>query len=207
MAGIEGRALEIPDGTRVVLDGAAGSLQMNLSDAEVEAILRRQEADRRTPRPGRCQQGRACGHGHRVTVMANIGGVQDAVDGQSRGAEGVGLLRSEFVFLNRTKAPTEDEQATVYADCARALAPGQPLVIRTLDVGGNKPLPYVPIPAEENPFLGIRGVRVGLERPELLRAQCRAIMSAADAGAELHVMFPMIATIQGVARRQAHLGR
>ena len=134
--------------------------------------------------------------GHQVAVVANIGGVEDAQQAMTKGAEGVGLLRSEFVFLGRTTAPTEDEQAQVYADCARALRPGQPLVIRTLDVGGDKPLPYLPIPAEENPFLGIRGVRVGIERPEVLRAQCRAIMRAADAGAQLQVMFPMIATIE-----------
>ncbi|HMS35639.1 MAG TPA: phosphoenolpyruvate--protein phosphotransferase, partial [Arachnia sp.] len=125
----------------------------------------------------------------------NIGGVEDAEKSMTKGAEGVGLLRSEFVFMGRSTAPTEAEQAEVYADCSRALTPGQPLVIRTLDVGGDKPLDYLPIPAEENPFLGVRGVRVGLEKPEVLRTQLRAILAAADAGAELHVMFPMIATI------------
>ncbi len=113
----------------------------------------------------------------------------------TKGAEGVGLLRSEFVFMGRGTAPSEADQAEVYADCAAALNPGQPLVIRTLDVGGDKPLPYLPIPPEENPFLGVRGVRVALEKPEVLRTQCRAILAAADAGAKLHVMFPMIATI------------
>jgi len=112
-----------------------------------------------------------------------------------KGAEGVGLLRSEFVFMGRSTAPSESEQAQIYTDCAKALKPEQPLVIRTLDVGGDKPLAYLPIPAEENPFLGIRGVRVGLEQPEVLRTQIRAILASADAGAKLHVMFPMIATI------------
>ncbi|WP_347348038.1 phosphoenolpyruvate--protein phosphotransferase [Nigerium sp.] len=198
VAGIEGRALDIADGTKVVLDGSKGSLQMNVTDEEIAQIVERQhriaarkaEEESHKDEPAITADG-----GRQVKVVANIGGVQDAQDAQTKGAEGVGLLRSEFVFLGRTKAPTEDEQAQVYADCARALKPGQPLVIRTLDVGGDKPLPYLPIPAEENPFLGIRGVRVGLERPEVLRAQCRAIMKAADVGAELNVMFPMIATI------------
>ncbi len=198
VAGIEGRALDIPDGARVVLDGSKGSLQMNLSDAEIDQILGRQArmAERKAREEEHKDEPAITPDGHQIKVVANIGGVEDAEQAMTKGAEGVGLLRSEFVFLERTKAPTEDEQAQVYGDCARALKPGQPLVIRTLDVGGDKPLPYLPIPAEENPFLGVRGVRVGLERPEVLRAQCRAIMKAAGAGAELNVMFPMIATVQ-----------
>ena len=95
--------------------------------------------------------------GHRVAVVANIGGVDDAVAAMGKGAEGVGLLRSEFVFMGRSTAPSESEQAQIYTDCAKALKPEQPLVIRTLDVGGDKPLAYLPIPAEENPFLGASG--------------------------------------------------
>lgn len=197
VAGIEGRALAIADGTKVVLDGSKGTLQTDVSDAEIEQILARQQrmAARKAREEEQQDQPAITTDGHQVAVVANIGGVEDAREAMTKGAEGVGLLRSEFVFLGRTTAPSEEEQAQVYADCARSLRPGQPLVIRTLDVGGDKPLPYLPIPAEENPFLGIRGVRVGLERPEVLRAQCRAIMKAADAGAELNVMFPMIATI------------
>ena len=198
VAGIEGRALSIADGAKVVLDGSKGTLQTNVSDEEIAQILTRQErmAQRKVAEEARQDDPAITTDGHQVAVVANIGGVEDAQQAMTKGAEGVGLLRSEFVFLGRTTAPTEDEQAQVYADCARALRPGQPLVIRTLDVGGDKPLPYLPIPAEENPFLGIRGVRVGIERPEVLRAQCRAIMRAADAGAQLQVMFPMIATIE-----------
>jgi phosphocarrier protein FPr len=106
----------------------------------------------------------------------------------------VGLLRSEFLFLGRTSAPSENEQTETYAAIAKALGPERPLIIRTLDVGGDKPLPYLPIPDEENPFLGERGVRVGLNRPEILRTQLRAILRAAEHG-KLLVMFPMIATL------------
>lgn len=197
VAGIEPRALDIPNGTRVVIDGAKGTVQMNLTDAQIADIIGRQQriAVKRQADLARADDPATTTDGHTVQVVANIGGLEDAKESLTKGAEGVGLLRSEFVFLGRQSAPTEDEQAKLYADIARAIKPGQPLVIRTLDVGGDKPLPYLPIPAEENPFLGIRGVRVGFDRPEVLRAQCRAILKAADAGARLHVMFPMIATM------------
>lgn len=197
VAGIETRALDVPDGSRVVLDGSAGSLQLNLSNDQVESILERQRklADRKAREEALKDEPAVTPDGHQVAVVANIGGVDDAIAAGGMGAEGVGLLRSEFVFMGRSTAPTEQEQAQVYADCSAALAPGQPLVIRTLDVGGDKPLAYLPIPAEENPFLGIRGVRVGLEQPEVLRTQLRAILAASDKGAKLYVMFPMIATI------------
>ncbi|QXT63768.1 phosphoenolpyruvate--protein phosphotransferase [Tessaracoccus palaemonis] len=197
VAGIEPGALDIVDGSRVVLDGTAGTLRQNLSDTEIDEILARQRrmAERRERELAAKDQPAVTTDGHAVQVVANIGGADDAAQSVTMGGEGVGLLRSEFVFLGRTTAPTEAEQADVYAACAKALRPGDPLVIRTLDVGGDKPLAYVPIPVEENPFLGIRGVRVGLEQPELLRTQLRAILAAAGAGAELHIMFPMIATI------------
>lgn len=198
VAGIENRALEIPEGARVVLDGTAGKLQLNLSDQEISGIEDRQRriAERKAVEDAAKDDPAVTTDGHQVAVVANIGSAADARDAVANGAEGVGLLRSEFVFMERPTAPTEQEQADVYAECSRALKPGQPLVLRTLDVGGDKPLSYLPIPQEENPFLGIRGVRVGLEQPEVLRTQLRAIFAAADAGAELHVMFPMIATIQ-----------
>ena len=167
----------IADGTRVVLDGSKGSLQLNQSDAQIEAIVARQQriAAKKERDLANAGEPATTTDGHRVTVAANIGGLADAEQALTVGAEGVGLLRSEFVFLGRQQAPTEDEQAELYVNIACALQLGQPLVIRTLDVGGDKPLPYLPIPAEENPFLGIRGVRVGFDRSEVLRAQCRAI--------------------------------
>ncbi|NHU86205.1 phosphoenolpyruvate--protein phosphotransferase [Kocuria sp. JC486] len=197
VAGIEARALDIPEGSRVVLDGTAGKLQLNLSDEQISGIEARQQrmAERKAVEDAAKDEPAVTTDGHRVAVVANIGGADDAREAMQHGAEGVGLLRSEFVFMERPTAPTEQEQADVYAECSRALKPGQPLVLRTLDVGGDKPLSYLPIPKEENPFLGLRGVRVGLEQPEVLRTQLRAIFAAAGAGAELHVMFPMIATI------------
>jgi phosphoenolpyruvate-protein phosphotransferase len=198
VAGIEPRALEIADGTRVILDGAKGTLRLNASDTEVERIKGRQ--DRQNQRRGvelaHAQEPATTTDGHRLEVVANIGGLEDARKGVTKGAEGVGLLRSEFIFMDRASAPSEDEQAQIYRDIAGALAPGQPLVIRTLDVGGDKPLSYLPIPREENPFLGQRGIRVGLDRPEILRTQVRAILRAVDAGVRISVMFPMVATLE-----------
>jgi multiphosphoryl transfer protein len=198
VAGIEPRALDLPDGTLVILDGAKGTLRMNVTEDDVARIRRHQErlAARRAEELTHANEPAVTSDGHQVEVVANIGGLEDAQEAMTKGAEGVGLLRSEFVFLGRTKAPTEDEQAEIYTAIAKALTPGQPLVIRTLDVGGDKPLPYLPMAPEENPFLGERGIRVGLDRPEVLRTQVRAILRAADAGAKINVMFPMIATIE-----------
>jgi multiphosphoryl transfer protein len=198
VAGIEPRALDILDGTRVILDGARGTLRLNASDAEVEQIKARRDRQsrRRAVELAHMNEPTDTSDGHHLEVVANIGGLEDAQTAMTKGADGVGLLRSEFVFMGRASAPTEDEQTQIYRDIATSLTPGQPLVIRTLDVGGDKPLSYLPMPREENPFLGERGIRVGLNRPEILRTQVRAILRAADAGARMHVMFPMIATMQ-----------
>ncbi len=198
VAGIEPRALDIPEGTRVILDGAKGTLRQNVTEEEVARIRARQErhAQQRAVELQHADEPATTTDGHHVEVVANIGGLEDAQAAATKGAEGVGLLRSEFVFLDRRTAPTEDEQTQIYTDIAKALKPGQPLVIRTLDVGGDKPLPYLPIGPEENPFLGQRGIRVGLDRPEILRTQIRAILRATEAGAKINVMFPMIATIE-----------
>jgi phosphocarrier protein FPr len=120
--------------------------------------------------------------------------VDEARQAMKFGAEGVGLLRTEFLFLDRAEAPTEEEQFEVYRDIALAMN-GQPVIIRTLDIGGDKPLPYLAVPEEENPFLGQRGIRLCLARPELLRTQLRAILRAARFG-RLRIMFPMITTVE-----------
>ncbi len=205
IAGIENAVLDLEDGTRAVLDGTSGELRTNLSEADLSAVRKRQKRieARKAAEYAKKDEPAVTSDGRRVQVVANIGGVDDAKESQTKGAEGVGLLRSEFVFLGRADAPSEEEQVAIYADCARALAPGQPLVIRTLDVGGDKPLAYLPLGEEDNPFLGLRGVRVGLDRPETLRPQIRAILRTADEGAKLHVMFPMVATISDWRRAKA----
>jgi phosphoenolpyruvate-protein phosphotransferase len=196
VAGIEPRALDVPDGTPVVLDGSAGTLRLNPSTADIARIHEQQERHVRQRHVDQthAHEPAVTLDGHRVEVAANIGGVADAEQAVALGAEGVGLLRSEFLFLHRTSAPTEDEQAAVYTDIARALGPQRRLVIRALDVGGDKPLPYLPIAREDNPFLGARGIRVLLDHPDLLRTQVRAVFRASPAG-RVSLMFPMIATV------------
>jgi phosphocarrier protein FPr len=142
--------------------------------------------------------------GHRLEVVGNIGGLAEAEQVPGLGGEGVGLLRSEFLFLERSTAPNEDEQFETYKAIAQALGPDRPLIIRTLDVGGDKPLIYLPIPKEENPFLGERGLRIGLDRPEILRTQLRAILRAAAFG-KVRVMFPMVGLLSELRDAKAML--
>jgi phosphocarrier protein FPr len=196
VAGVEARALDIPNGTPIILDGSKGTLRINPSEEEIARIreMQKNQAERRAFFLAHAHEPAVTKDGVRMEVVANIGGLDDAEQAVEVGAEGVGLLRSEFLFLGRTSAPSENEQTETYAAIAKALGPDRPLIIRTLDVGGDKPLPYLPIPDEENPFLGERGVRVGLNRPEILRTQLRAILRAAEFG-KLLVMFPMIATL------------
>ncbi len=198
VAGIEPRALELPDGADVILDGSKGQLRINPDPAEIERITlaKQRMAEKKATDLASAMEPAITTDGHHVEVAANIGGLADAEQGMRLGADGVGLLRSEFLYLERTSAPSEDEQTQIYADIARALN-GKPLIIRTLDVGGDKPLTYLPMPREENPFLGIRGVRIGLDRPEILRTQVRAILRASK-GNRLRVMFPMIATLDEI---------
>jgi phosphocarrier protein FPr/phosphocarrier protein len=199
ICGIDEDALQLANGTPVVLDGSRGSLRRNPSAGELEKAherIRRQTAKREDEKLAASKVAMTA-DGHRVEVVANIRNAQEARDAVAAGAEGVGLLRSEFLFDDRDTAPSEDEQAAEYCAVAEALGRERTLVVRTLDVGGDKPLSYLPLPREDNPFLGLRGVRVSLDRPDIFRTQLRAILRAAPIG-NLHVMFPMITTIEEV---------
>ena len=196
VAGIDPRALDIANGARVVLDGDAGTLQLGPTAAEEGEIAKRQAAAarQRTAELAVATEAAVTRDGHRVEVVANIGDEKEARQVPEVGGEGVGLLRTEFLFMERRTAPDEDEQTRAYEAIARALGPDRILVIRTLDVGGDKPLPYMPMATEANPFLGERGVRLSLNRPEPFRAQIRAILRAAKVG-KVAMMFPMISTL------------
>ncbi|MCA9958031.1 MAG: phosphoenolpyruvate--protein phosphotransferase [Anaerolineales bacterium] len=187
--------LALANNTTVILNGRTGTLTIapdaqaiaQAQQAQAEWQQQRETAARTAAEPAITPDG------HRVEVVANVGGVADAKAAMQAGAEGVGLLRTEFLFLDRAAAPTEEEQFTVYRDIAQAMQ-GQPVIVRTLDIGGDKPLPYIEVPPETNPFLGERGIRLCLNRPELLREQVRAILRAAQHG-KLRIMFPMVADI------------
>jgi phosphocarrier protein FPr len=206
IAGIEPAALEIANDTAVVLDASKGSLRLHPSAEEIDRIrqLQARHEMRRGDDIAHALEPAVTTDGKRIEVLANIGGLKDAEQVAELGGEGVGLLRSEFLFMDRPDAPSEDEQAESYTAILHAIGPQSTVIIRTLDVGGDKPLPYLPIPREDNPFLGERGIRVGLDRPEVLRTQLRALLRASSAG-KLRVMFPMIATIQELRDAKAVL--
>ncbi|EEL4895159.1 phosphoenolpyruvate-protein phosphotransferase PtsI [Salmonella enterica subsp. enterica serovar Typhimurium] len=134
--------------------------------------------------------------GHQVEVCANIGTVRDVEGAERNGAEGVGLYRTEFLFMDRDALPTEEEQFAAYKAVAEACG-WQAVIVRTMDIGGDKELPYMNFPKEENPFLGWRAVRIAMDRKEILRDQVRAILRASAFG-KLRIMFPMIISVEEV---------
>lgn len=206
VVGLGDHVTRLPDGTPAILDGGAGHLIPDPPRDE-----RRRYAERRAAALAAAEEARARAHepattrdGVAVEVAANAGGPRDAGAAVAAGADGVGLLRTEFAFLGRDSEPTEDEQAALYAEAAAALG-GRPLVVRTLDAGADKPLPYLAMAREDNPFLGVRGVRLGLQRPALLRAQLRAIVRAAAEHEHVKLMFPMVATREELRAARALL--
>ncbi|NLF98146.1 MAG: phosphoenolpyruvate--protein phosphotransferase [Candidatus Riflebacteria bacterium] len=207
IVGLDPAALELKDGTLVVVDGNRGILTVEPDDKEiriVEGTMQREELTRAEEKM-HASEIAITSDGIEIRVVANIGDVSSAGQAVDLGAEGVGLLRSEFLFMNRSVAPSEEEQYTAYLAVAEKMGKERPIIIRTLDVGGDKPLSYLPIPHEENPFLGERGIRVCLNRPEILITQLRAILRVAQ-DYDVRVMFPMIADIEEwrQARRILH---
>jgi multiphosphoryl transfer protein len=187
--------LEIADDTQLILDAEQGTLRVapesaELATAERAIAARRQRLSaERSAAQGLCKTA----DGQRIEVFANLGSLAEAHAAVAQGAEGCGLLRTEFLFLEREQAPDEREQLRRYQEIAEALD-GRPLIIRTLDIGGDKPIPYLPLPAEENPALGLRGVRTSLWQPELLRVQLRALLRVQPPG-QCRVLLPMITDV------------
>jgi phosphocarrier protein FPr len=195
--------LELVDGTTAILDGLGGMLVIDPSaeDRAAARALGRDLAKQRDEERRACYQPAMLRDGARIEVVANIGSPGEAASAVDAGGEGVGLVRTEFLFLGRDTPPTEDEQLAAYTEMTRALN-GLPLIIRTLDIGGDKEVPYLAMPSETNPFLGERGIRLCLARPELFRTQLRAILRAARTG-PIRIMYPMIATLEELVRARA----
>ena len=196
IVGAGASVLELAAGITCILDGTSGSLYTEPSAGELESARRFQhdiQHQREEEHFARFQPAMLT-DGHRVEVVANIGKASEAAAAVDAGGEGVGLLRTEFLFLERTTPPTEDEQFEAYSTMTHALN-GLPLIIRTLDIGGDKVVPYLPQPKEDNPFLGVRGIRLCLRKPELFLPQLRAIYRASLTG-PVKIMFPMIATLE-----------
>ena len=192
--------LGIPDGTRVMLDGEAGTVTVEPPPTVVRAVEKRRaarelevaEAGQRAHLPAVTRDGRV------VPVVANLAAAGDVEAALSAGADGVGLLRTEFLFLSADQLPGEDEQERMYRTVAAGLD-GRPLVVRTLDVGADKQLPCLPLAPETNPCLGLRGIRLGLSRPELLEPQLRALLRV-GADYPVQILLPMVTTVDEVRR-------
>jgi len=185
-------------GQVLAFDGSTGEVVLDPDASQKERFSRAQSRAERL----RAQRLRFAAlptrtlDGAHIDLAANIGRIEDLNAVLANGAEGVGLFRTEFLFLDRDRTPTEDEQTAVYHHVLERLA-GKPVVIRTIDIGGDKNLPYLPQPAEMNPFLGVRAVRLCFEQPELFRTQIRALLRASPAG-DLRVMVPMVALVEEV---------
>lgn len=198
VAGLGPAVAAIADGTMVALDGERGLLWVAPDAERLEELEARRAAwlsGRETARAGRHRLAQTR-DGRRIRVLANISGVDEAKEALECGAEGVGVLRTEFLFLNRATAPSEDEQCGAYMAIASVLGP-RPMVIRTLDVGGDKSLPYIAGAEEANPFLGWRGIRVSLGQRDLFQTQLRAILRASAAG-DVEILLPMISSLAEV---------
>jgi phosphoenolpyruvate-protein phosphotransferase len=197
LVGADETVTKIPDGTPAILNAGEGKLATNPRPEEIERVRARADEIARVRETDlkNAASPAVTKDGVTVEVAANIGGTDDAIQAVANGCDGVGLLRSEFLFLGRETAPGEEEQAEAYVAIARALGPERRLVVRTMDIGGDKPLPYIDQEHEDNPFLGVRGLRLSLKKRELFDAQLRAILKAAGL-CKLHVMFPMVSTLE-----------
>lgn len=197
--------LRLADGLDAILDADAGRLLTSPTPDQLADVSARIAAarGRRATAARDAHVAAATADGVRIEVFANLGSVDDAAAAVRAGAEGCGLLRTEFLFLDRADAPDEAEQRALYGRIAATLG-DRPLIVRTLDIGGDKPVAYLPFPPEENPALGARGLRLSLARPDLFATQLRAIVAGVP-DAQCRIMLPMVTDLAEVRRARAAL--
>ncbi len=186
---------QVVEGTQVLLDADAGVLRPAPDEETAAAARARIAAQAHARERAQANAANPCrtADGVRIEVFANLGGgAAEAAKAVAMGAEGCGLLRTEFLFMERDTPPDEEEQLETYQAIADALA-GRPLILRTFDIGGDKPAPYLRFPREDNPMLGLRGIRAGLHWPELLRTQLSAVLRVRPAG-QCRIMLPMVSS-------------
>jgi phosphoenolpyruvate-protein phosphotransferase/dihydroxyacetone kinase phosphotransfer subunit len=205
VVGLGPEILALTSGTLLGVDGGTGLVLVDPSPDVVRTYKARQErlAAVQAEALEHAQETAVTRDGQRVEVVANIGDVASAREAISYGAEGVGLLRTEFLYLERATLPDEEEQFAAYRAIAEVMDQ-RPLIVRTLDVGGDKQLPYLDIGPELNPFLGVRAIRLSLERPDIFQPQLRAILRA-GVGHNIKIMFPMVATRDEILRAREAL--
>jgi multiphosphoryl transfer protein len=205
LVGLGSGLSQLTEGTLVIVDGDRGTVNTSptaaaLAHAQAELGARRVQRElQKASAQGECRTK----DGIRIHVAANLGSVVDANAAIAHGAEGCGLLRTEFLFASRESAPGEQEQRGVYQELAGALR-GQPMVLRLLDAGGDKPLPFLLQPPEENPALGLRGIRATLLQPDLLRTQLRAALQVTPTGV-VRILVPMVTDLEEIRAVRAHL--
>jgi len=205
VVGLGDQILALHEGQHIILDGESGTIFIDPDPELVNQYLIRAETLQAAKNKARLERAAPAitRDGKAIEIAANIGSVAGAQAAVEAGAEGVGLFRTEFLFLNRATAPDEEEQVQAYRATAQALE-GRPLIIRTLDAGGDKSIPYLNIESETNPFLGWRAIRLCISQPELFKTQLRAILRVA-AEFPVKIMFPMIATADELRSAQALL--
>ena len=198
VVGVSGLSLRVRSGQEIALDGESGAVILDPSVEQRQQYAGRAAAlaRRRTQLRSIRNQPAETRDGQRLVLAANIGSPDDMAAAHEAGAEGVGLFRTEFLFADRPRMPSEEEQVEAYRSVLAAM-PEHRVIIRTLDIGGDKPLPYLPPIAESNPFLGQRGIRYTLAHPQLMRTQLRALLRASPAG-RLAIMLPMVSELSQV---------
>ena len=205
--GVAVERLRGAQGKIVALDGDTGEVWLE-PDVELRAAFEQRRAWEEAERNGMAEASPTgpvrTRDGRRIELAANAATVAEARAAARAGAEGIGLLRTEFLFLDRAEAPTEDEQTEALRAIAAELPPDVPVTVRTLDIGGDKPVPFLPTTPEENPFLGMRGLRLTLRTPELFKTHLRAILRAAQ-GRRFRVMFPMVTAVEEIRRARGFL--
>ncbi|MDD3027936.1 MAG: phosphoenolpyruvate--protein phosphotransferase [Erysipelotrichaceae bacterium] len=215
---IMARSLEIPavvacktitedvnDGDMIVLDGKEGIVLVNPNEVIIDEYAAKRDAyiTQRNELKKLVNEKTESTDGHHVELVANIGSISDLEAVKANGGEGVGLFRTEFLYMESASLPTEDQQFEVYKEVLETME-GKPVVVRTLDIGGDKEIAAIDMPHEMNPFLGVRAIRLCFEKPEIFRTQLRALLRASTYG-DLRIMFPMIATLEEFRKAKAML--
>jgi phosphocarrier protein FPr len=205
VVGLGEKILTLQEGQQIILDGEHGQVFVTPDAELIDQYSRKADTIQEAKKKARLERAAPAmtRDGKAIEMAANIGSVTGAQKAVESGAEGVGLFRTEFLFLNRASAPDEEEQVQAYRLTAQALD-GRPLIIRTLDAGGDKSIPYLNLESETNPFLGWRAIRLCLSQPELFKTQLRAILRVAS-DFPVKIMFPMIATLDELRHAKALL--
>ena len=203
VVGADGVVGSVSDGDPIALDGSTGDVAVRPDAGTADDFrARRAAAEAEMAAAERFRGIGVSFKGEPIRVAANVGSREDVVRAVEVGAEGVGLLRTEFLFLDRTEAPSEQEQLDFYSFAGSSF--NEPVVVRTFDIGGDKPAPYLEVEAEENPFLGVRGARLYAHCPDVFKTQVRAILRAAGT-ADVQMMLPMVSTVDEITELRARI--